>query len=215
MNFPFTSRQFFDVFGRYNEAVWPMQVVLLGVAIAIVSLIFIRRRWAGTTISVLLAFLWGWLAVAYHALFFAAINIVAYGFAIVSLAGSAAFLWFGLIRRQLVFGAVGVWRAVTGSAFIAFSLAAYPVWSYQAGHPYPYLPTFGLPCPTTLFTIGVLAFLETPCPKSIFLVPVLWCGIGSVAALQLGVTQDLSLIPAGVAGVVLLVRSDVVQVADG
>lgn len=33
MNLPFTAEQFFDVFRRYNESVWPVQLVLNGIAL--------------------------------------------------------------------------------------------------------------------------------------------------------------------------------------
>ncbi|HKI74738.1 MAG TPA: DUF6064 family protein, partial [Pseudomonadales bacterium] len=117
------------------------------------------------------------------------------------------FFWFGVVRRQLAYGAVELWRAVSGSALIAFAVAIYPIWSYQAGHPYPYLPTFGVPCSTTLFTLGVLAFLETPYPRSIFVAPVLWCVAGSEMAIELPVPQDLSLVVAGIAGMALFICS--------
>ncbi len=69
------------------------------------------------------------------------------------------------------------------------------------------MPTFGLPCPTTLFTIGMLAFLIPPYPRSPVIVPVLWCTVGAQAAFLLGVPQDAGLIVAGVVAVVLLIRS--------
>ena len=87
-----------------------------------------------------------------------------------------------------------------------FALVVYPAWSAWAGHRYPAMPTFGLPCPTTLFTIGTLAFLVAPYPRSPFVVPVLWCLVGVQAAFLLGVPQDLGLMVAAVAGIVLMAR---------
>src|SRR6478735_636787 len=49
----------------------------------------------------------------------------------------------------------------------------------------PAVPTFGLPCPTTIFTIGVLLFAKAPVPRSAFIVPVLWALVGSTAAFTL------------------------------
>jgi len=215
VNLPFTTDEFFGVFARYNEAVWPMQMVLLALAGTAALLAATRWRWAGAVVSAVLAFLWCWLAIAYHISFFTDINPLAWGFALVSLMGAGTFLWFGTIRRQLVFGGVTLWRAVAGSLLIAFSLARYPVWSYQAGHPYPYLPTFGLPCPTTLFTVGILAFMKRPYPRSILVVPVFWSLIGSVAAFQLDVVQDMALIGSAAVGAVLMARSHPVQEAYG
>lgn len=90
---------------------------------------------------------------------------------------------------------------------IVFALAIYPAWSVSAGHNYPALPTFGLPCPTTIFTIGVLALSVRPYPRSPLVVPVLWSFIGIQAAFLLSVPQDISLVVAGVVGLVLIVRS--------
>jgi len=53
MNLPFTSEQFFDVFRRYNEAVWPAQIALnlIGAFVAMAAWRANARRswaWAGT-----------------------------------------------------------------------------------------------------------------------------------------------------------------------
>lgn len=207
MPLPFTVDEFFDVFAQYNEAVWPGQVALLAVAVAAVVLVITPVRWSGVGVSAILAFLWAWLALAYHFAFFTRINPLAHVFAVVSLLGAAVFLWQGVFRRRLRFARVGGWRGAAGATLIFFALAVYPAWSSQAGHDYPHMPTFGLPCPTTIFSIGLLAFLVPPYPRSPFLVPVLWCFVGVQAAFLLGVRQDLALIVAGLVGIVLPVRS--------
>jgi hypothetical protein len=125
----------------------------------------------------------------------------------VSLAGAFVFLWQGIIRRSLQFAWVGGIRAIVGALLIVFALIVYPAWSWHAGHQYPLTPTFGLPCPTTLFTIGLLAFLVAPYPAAPFVVPILWSIIGAQAAFLLGVPQDIALIPAGIVAGVLLLRS--------
>jgi len=61
-----------------------------------------------------------------------------------------------------------------------------------------------LPCPTTIFTIGMLCFAVPPTPRSPLIVPVLWCLVGAQAAFLLGVQPDLGLIASGAVGVALL-----------
>jgi hypothetical protein len=46
----FTREQFFDVFWQYHEAVWPAQVVLACLAIAIVVLLLRLRPWSGIAV---------------------------------------------------------------------------------------------------------------------------------------------------------------------
>lgn len=207
MQLPFTAAQFFDVFRQYNEAVWPAQIALVAMALAAVALAAFPRRGSGPAISAILALLWAWLGVAYHLVFFAAVNPAAYGFSAVSIAGAGVFAWHGVVKRRLVFKASLSLRSVVGFALIVFSLAVYPAWSAYAGHRYPAMPTFGLPCPTTLFTIGMLCLLVPPYPRWPLLVPVLWCFVGAQAAFLLGVPQDLALIVAGLVGIGLAVRS--------
>jgi len=209
MQLPFTAKAFFEVFRDYNQAVWPAQVLLVGLALATLILVLSPRRRSGVFISAILAVLWAWLALAYHLAFFARINPLAYVFSVVSLAGALGFFWQGVVRRRLQFAWTGGSRAFTGTVFVVFALVIYPVWSWRAGHAYPYMPTFGLPCPTTIFSIGLLAFLAPPYPRSPFVVPILWCLVGGTAAFLLGVTQDLALVVAAVAGVVLFIRARV------
>jgi hypothetical protein len=207
MQLPFTAEQFFGVFRYYNEAVWPAQVLLLGLALAAPVVMLIPHGRYSLVVSLILAFLWAWLAVAYHFLFFSRFNPLAYFFGGVSLAGALVLAWEGAIRRRLRFAWVGRLRAATGVLLIVFALVLYPLWSWFAGHRYPALPTFGLPCPTTIFTIGVLAFLVRPYPRGPLVVPILWCVVGAQAALLLGVPQDYGLVVAGVAGLALLVAA--------
>jgi drug/metabolite transporter (DMT)-like permease len=209
MQLPFTTEQFYGVFREYNEALWPAQVFLVGLAVIAVVLVFVPSRKSGVGVSAILAFLWAWLALAYHRPFFARINPLAYVFSCVSLVGALIFLWQGVVRGRLQFIWGGGMRAAVGVTLVVFALVVYPVWSCYAGHRYPTMPTFGLPCPTTIFTIGLLAFLAVPCPRSPFIVPVLWCFVGAQAAFLLGVPQDLGLIVAGAVGLVLLARSKV------
>jgi len=204
---PFTVEQFFGVFRAYNQAVWPVQWVL--VALALVALVMAARpnRWSNQVVAAILGGLWLWLGLAYHLAFFSAINPVAYAFAAVSVAGGLAFVWFGVVRRQLRFRVSFQPRGWLGWALVTFSLAIYPAWAVVAGHRFPEFATFGLPCPTTIFTIGMLAFLVPPYPRWPLVAPVLWCFVGAQAAFLLAVPQDLGLLVAAVAGVFLLVRS--------
>jgi hypothetical protein len=207
MQLPFTAEQFFQVFRTYNEAVWPAQVLLHVLALMALGFVVLPRRGSGAAISAILVGLWAWLGLAYHLAFFAAINPLAYVFAGFSVAAAAVFFWQGVVRRRLKFRWSSTPRAVAGLALVAFVLVVYPAWSTYTGHAYPALPTFGLPCPTTLFTLGLMGLAVSPYPRSPLVVPVARCFVGAQAAFLLGVQADLSLIAAGLFGIVLLVRA--------
>jgi hypothetical protein len=205
MQLPFTVDQFYGVFRDYNTALWPMQVVLLALAIVALILVSLPRRWSGAVVSGILAFLWAWLGIAYHWAFFSAINPLAYVFAAISLIGALVFLWQGVIRKRLVFRLGFTIRTLTGIVLIVYAIVIYPIWSVRSGHAYPQLPTFGLPCPTTIFTIGILGFAVRPLPRSSLVAPVLWSFIGGQAAFLLGVPPDLGLLVAGLVGIAFMI----------
>ena len=207
MNKPFTTAEFYGVFSAYNAAVWPMQLPVMALGVLAVVLLLRQRRYSSVGISAILTILWAWQALAYHLAFFTAINPLAYGFAVLFVGGAAVFCWQGVVRRKLIFKPSSGWRMQAGWGLIIFATFIYPAWTYLAGHRYPAVPTFGLPCPTTIFTIGLLAFLVAPYPRSPLFVPVLWCFVGSQAAFLFNVPPDLGLVVAGGVGIVLLVRS--------
>jgi len=205
MRLPFTVEQFFGVFRLYNNAVWPAQVFLLLLAALVVIFIALRRPWSGVAVSGILALLWLWVGVAYHLAFFARINPVAIGFGAISIVGGLLFVWQGVVRRHLEFSFAKSVRTGLGVTLLAFALAAYPVWATQVGHGYPELPTFGLPCPTTIFTIGVLALASGAGLRTVLTVPILWSMVGSQAAFLLDVKPDLGLLVAGVVAMGLFI----------
>jgi hypothetical protein len=204
MTMPFTVEQFFDVFARYNAGVWPAQLVLNALAVGVVALVVQGRPSHGRWVSAVLAAFWAWMAVAYHFAYFTAINPAAWAFGALSLLGGLCFAWVGVVKRRLHFALDRRPRTWMAGALITFALAIYPLLGHMLGHRYPAAPTFGLPCPTTIFTIGILLFARAPVPRAVFIVPVLWSLVGSTAAFKLGVYQDLALLVAVVAAVVAL-----------
>lgn len=197
---PFSAEQFFEVFRLYNEAVWPMQIALNAAALAALALVFGRRGSAGRLASAILAALWAWMGIAYHLVYFRDINPAATLFGVLFLAGAAAFAWTGVLRGRLHFGPQRRLAGALGWALVAYALLVYPVLAALLGQRYPAMPTFGLPCPTTLFTLGMLAFLKPPRPVAVFVVPILWTLVGAQAALAFGVLEDVALLAAAAAG---------------
>jgi hypothetical protein len=201
---PFTTEQFFDVFRLYNIAVQPAQMVLSLLAVAAIALIFVRG--GGRVIFAILALLWLWMGAVYHLYFFARINTAAYAFAAFFIVQAGIFIYEGVYRRQIVLGPRYDLRGAAGSVFIIYPLVLYPLLGQWAGHEYPATPTFGAPCPTTIFTFGILMFSAARLPVLVYAIPFVWSLIGATAAVLLDVPQDLGLLAAGVIGALLLYK---------
>ena len=186
MQLTFTREQFFDLFVSYNEVLWPAAVALW-IASVLVALRLSAHRPHDRWISGLLVGHWAWSALAYHVAFFTSINPAAWLFAALFLGQGALFFRVGVVQRSLSFAPWGNAWAPLGWGLIAYSLA-YPVINAIDHLSLLRIPTFGLPCPTTIFTAGVLMLATRRC-WSLSIVPVIWSAIGGSAAFLLGIPR--------------------------
>jgi len=203
---PFTREQFFAVFADYNRAVWPAQVLAYLLALAALGLLLRRPPAAERVMPSLLAMMWGWTGIAYHALFFAAINPAARAFAALFVLQALLFAQVALQGGMRFAGRRGA-RAAWGWLLVAYAAVAYPLLGMATGHAWPGLPMFGVtPCPLVLFSFGVLLLAQPPLPRRLLVVPLLWALVGGSAAFLLGVPQDWPLLIGGLVVVPLLWR---------
>ena len=192
---PFTTREFFDVLGAFNTAMWPYVTVLW---IASASLVLWAARSAafpGRAMSLLLAAHWAWSGIAYHALFFTRLSPAGWLFATAFVVEAMLLLWVGVGQDgfRCTWGRSA--RHVIAYGLVTVALA-YPLVVIADGHVFPRAPLFAVPCPTTIFTAGVLLTLDRP-RSTLSVVPVLWAAIGGSAAILFGVHADLVLFAAG------------------
>jgi hypothetical protein len=198
MSLPFTAEQFFDVFGAYNRALWPAVIGLwISAVIAMVTLARYRPH-SGRSIAAMLAVQWAWAGLVYHAAFFSSINRAAWLFCALFVAESGLLIRHGVVHDGFQFSRLGSPRHILAWGLIAYALA-YPLLVLADGYTFPRMPTYGVPCPTTLLTIGFLFAVDPPLPRSITIIPIVWAGVAGSAAVLLGVRADLMLWVAGIA----------------
>jgi hypothetical protein len=208
MNLPFTTDQFFDVLRQYNTTVFPMQVVLNVLALAVIYFAIRRKKFSDQFISCSLGFLWLWIGIAYHFAFFTEINPAANLFAVFFVIQGLIFIYFGTIKGGLKFKFRSDWTGAVGLVFIIYALIIYPILGIVLGHTYPDNPTFGLPCPTTIFTFGILLWTIKKVAVYFLIIPLLWSILGLSAAINIRVYEDFGLIIAGVIGFILVLKSN-------
>ena len=190
---PFTTAEFLSVFERYNNAVWPGHVLIYLAGLTAIALAFRRDRVAGKLISLILAALWLWMGVVYHLIFFSTINKAAPLFAALFIVQASIFIFTGVLKSRLRFAFTYDVRGILGAALITYALIGYPITGMAFGHVYPAAPTFGVPCPTTIFTFGLLLGAGVDARFYVLVIPMLWSLIGLWAAISLGMYEDLGL----------------------
>ena len=204
MNIPFTIEDFFNVFKTYNQSVFPIQIVFYLIAFFCVYLLFKPTKNSGEIINSELSFFWLWIGIVYHIIFFSSINKAAYFFGILFIIQGILFFYYGVVKARISYKYHNNYFNYIGIIFILYALIVYPISGYFLGHQYPSSPTFGLPCPTTIFTFGILLFINNKIPIIILIIPLLWSIIGFGAALNLSIYEDFGLLITGLLGFILL-----------
>jgi hypothetical protein len=138
------------------------------------------------------------MGIVYHLIYFALINEAATAFGIIFIIQGALFFYFGVLRHEIQFGYRGDLKAIIGFVLILYALLIYPLLGHLQERIYPSTPTFGLPCPTTIFTFGLLLCTNRRYPRSLLIIPLLWSIIGTSAAVKFGIKEDLGLLASGI-----------------
>ncbi len=205
MNPPFTLAQFLDVFKNYNQSVFPLQWLFYFLGFIIIYFLIKPNSKSDKNISIILSFFWLWMGIVYHIILFTSINKAAYLFGGLFIIQGFLFLIFGIFQNKLSFQFKNDKYGITGLILVLFALVIYPFLGYLFGHVYPYSPAFGLPCPTTIFTFGILLLNQKKCPFTILIIPLIWSIIGFMAAFQFGILEDTALIVTSLITVFLLI----------
>ncbi len=207
MNLPFTIEEFMNVFRHYNHSIWPMQIIVYLLAMIAFYLLGKKHKASNKIIVGILAFFWIWMGTFYHLVYFTSINKLAYGFGVLFIIEGLLLTYNGVIKNNIKFSCNKNKYTIIGSVFILYAMIFYPIIGYLSGHGYPYSPGFGVaPCPTTIFTYGILLFSKKKFPRYLLWIPLLWSLIGTLAAVKLGITEDFGLLIAAVMGTFMLLK---------
>lgn len=200
---PFTNEQFFSVFAAYNAAIWPIQIAAYALGVAVVVSVWRQSAQAPRFVLSVLALMWLLNGVGYHLLFFRAINPVATLFGGAFVLEAFLLAGFAVSPRGLSFRVNDNFRSVAGIASAFYAMFIYPALGALVGHKFPASPVFGVaPCPTTIYTIGLL--MRGRWVAALSIIPILWSLVGFAAAMQLGMIEDLALPVAGLVMCVIL-----------
>ncbi|MGD8628424.1 MAG: DUF6064 family protein [bacterium] len=202
---PFTAEEFLRLFETYNNAIWPMQIIAYLLAGLAIFLTVKRTAISRRLIGLVLAFFWLWMGIVYNLIFFTALNRAAYGFGTAFIVQALLFLVICVWKDRVSYGPRPDIYTFTGAIFILYAMVVYPVLGRALGHPCPSCPAFGVtPCPTTIFTFGLLLFAGRRVPWYLLIVPLLWSLVGFQAAFFFTILEDFALPAVAVLGTVMI-----------
>lgn len=214
MSFPapsYTAEQFFALFARANQAVWPVLIVWYIAAIVAIVLALRPSGSASRLITAILAGYYVWVGVVFHWRYFSELNDRAGIFGAAFILQGLLLLFAGVLRADLVFAARWDTPVIIGGIFMLYALELYPIIGMMSHHDLPGTPVFGLaPGATIIYTFGLLLWSQPGTPKYLLVVPLVWSlsAIGDVRAF--GLVEDIGMIVAALVGTAVIIRRDTV-----
>lgn len=199
----FAPRTYWRLFELENQALWPLQVPVLGVALAVLFLLFRPRPWSHRAIAALLAAAWAWVGVGFVGTRYAAINWAAAYAAPVFVLQALALLMIGTLAGRLRPVVDGSLTAAIGLALTVYAVALHPLTAPLAGRPLAGAEVVGIaPDPIAIATLGIITLgARTLDARLLLVVPLLWCAASGVTLLTMRAWEGW--IPLGAAALAL------------
>ena len=199
------TEKFFSVFEKYNNSIFPVQIILFLLSICALIAIGSRFRQKDKFVAGFLGVLWLWMGIGYHIAFFSGISRIALGYGVLFILQGLFLLWEGVLLYNLKFVFRMSIQAYLGYFFILYGLIIYPVVGYMIETNLLRTISVGLPSPTIILTFGFLLLCDKKFSKYLLIIPSLWAVIGISGVIKPGIYQDsVMLIAAIIADIWLL-----------
>ena len=183
---------------NYNLDLYPVQYLMLGLGISSVFLAIFVTKYSSRFISVILGFFYAWIGIQFYLEYFSEFMPLPVVFAVLFLFQALLFILAGTVRNKLVFRFKPDLHGLTGALLIFYALFGYQALEYLLGRGYPHILSFGLfPCPTVIFSLGILLWTDKKLPAYILVFPLVNALSGFVPAFLIGIIEDIGLIISG------------------
>jgi hypothetical protein len=169
----FSGPVYYRQFELYNQSIWPLHLVAVLFAFAMLYALWKKPAWAGRLVAAILVTGWVWVAYAFLYQRFYQIHVVANWYALGFVLQAVLMTWYGLLKDRFTELTLNPYRHATGLVLLLTGIMIYPLIAWFMGRPWQQLEMFVLaPDPTVIVTLGVLLLLRVP--PALFVIPVVW-----------------------------------------
>jgi hypothetical protein len=207
----FTLEQFLEMISRYNTTFWPLQLVAYLLGAVAVILAIRMSSYSSKAILAILALFWLWVGIVFNWAFFSPLYPMAVLFVVLFAIEGVMLAFTGLSRQTLTFKPRADARSAVGALLVVYSMLGYPAIEYLLGRGFPDLLPFGLvPCPMTVFTLGILLWADEKPPWYVIAIPILY-SLSGVIPIWKGIVEDIGLVAAGLSAIFMVSRWDLAK----
>ncbi len=174
----FTPDTYFHLFELYHRSWWPLQLVGIAMAVAILLCLWLRPAWCARVIAILLAASWAWVGWAFLHSRLAPIHWVANGYAAAFFLQALLLSVYGISRRAPEQEIRNPMRTGVGILILLSALLLMPAMTLFTGRAWMQAELFAMtPDATVLATLGLLLLENRRSAGWLLVIPVLWCFI--------------------------------------
>lgn len=200
------TETFWKQIGAYNEATFPMQIIIVIVAVVLTYLVFAKPSTrANALMKGFLSFVFAWNLIYF--LIFAKNPIATF-------VGAPLFIIVAILFAADIFTKKIEFRLPDSTwqkyltIFWILLVFLYPAIGFALGHYYPKTCTPMMPCPLTVFAIALVTAALPKVDKKVYVLLLPWALMGLPKCLgALECYEDCILFGAGVYGLTMLIRS--------
>ena len=202
----FSPRTYYRLLERYNEAVWPVQLLTLAAGAIILVLLANPSAGRSRIIAGILALLWAWIAWAFLWSRYAAINWAVTYMVPMFVIEVVLLVWTAVAERPLALRFKHDFPGTIATVVLILSIAVYPLLAPLSGRPWGQSEVFGTASdPTVLGTLALALLAGNPLRWQMAVVPILWLLFSGATLLAMRSAEAYLLLPAAVLGLGALV----------
>jgi hypothetical protein len=202
----FSPRTYYRMFELYHQELWPAQLLVLALVVAIIVVLRRTDAWVDPAIAAFLAACWLWVGIAFHLQRYATINWAARYFAAGFVLQAALLVWSGVVRRRVRFGTRRHTASASAAVVFAAAVAISPLAGRATERTWSQVELLGLtPDATALATLALLV-TASRASRWLVIVPLAWCLVGGATLWALESPEAWVSIVAGVGGLVAMFK---------
>ncbi len=204
----FDAEKWWSQVGTYNEAIFPMQIVMLVAAFLLTYFVFARPGLkTNKMMKAYLSFTFVWNGIVFFLIFGKELPGKFFGIPLFVLLGILMAWDIHANKIQLSLPDTSWQKYLT--VLLVLCSFLYPLIGYAFGHYYPKSCTFGvMPCPTTVFALALLTAAIPKVNKKIYILLLLWAlpAFGKCLG-AMDLYEDCVLFWAGVYAMIMLIKN--------
>ena len=209
---PYSSEVLFTLYERYLHAWLPYNAGVCAAMLLACVLIWSRLTLLRRIACLSLACGWLWVGVVFLYGYAAQIDFSARLYAALFVIQGVALLVYAIARPCPRYQWPSDARAVIALVLIVWSIGVYPVMYIVSGHAVGTPRLVGLaPTPTAILTLGLWFGVRESIPRTLFVIPLIWCLIAGFTGWVLHDPADLFSPLAAIAALFLLRRRQTVR----